>query len=64
MSTLVQIGMVAMLALARDRAAPGRPLDAFILENIDDAALRRARTTELRRYARKLTLPAFEVIEG
>ncbi len=39
-------------------------VDAFILENIDDAALRRARNAELRRYARKPTLPAFEVIEG
>lgn len=58
------IGTVGMLALARDRVAPGRPLDAFILDNIDDAALRRARTVELRRYARKPTLPAFEVIEG
>ncbi|MCH9019667.1 MAG: hypothetical protein IIA73_04805 [Proteobacteria bacterium] len=58
------IGTPGMLALARDRVAPGRPLDAFILDNIDDAALRRARTAELRRYARKPKLPAFEVLEG
>ncbi len=58
------IGTVGMLALARDRLAPDRPLDAFILENIEDAALRRMRTAELRRYARKPTFPAFEVIEG
>ncbi len=52
-----------VLELARDRIAPGRDLDAFILETIADEPLRRARSADLRRYARKPTLPAFEVIE-
>ena len=57
------IGTVGMLALARDRVAPGRPLDAFILETVGDEALRRARTAELRRHARPPGFSGFEVIE-
>lgn len=52
-----------VLGLARDRLAPGRPLDAFILETVEDEALRRARTAELRRHARPPEFSGFEVIE-
>ena len=53
-----------MLALTRDRLAPGRPLDTFFLETIEDDALRRARSEHLSRHARPLAIPAFEIIEG
>lgn len=52
-----------VLSLVRDRLAPGRDLDAFILENVRDADLRRARSEALRRCARPPGLPGFEAIE-
>ena len=52
-----------MLALARDRVAPGRDLDAFILETIADEPLRRARSAILHRHAYPPADSTFEVIE-
>ena len=40
-----------VLGLARDHIAPGRDLDAFILETIADEPLRRARSAFLQRHA-------------
>lgn len=54
--------MPAMLALARDRLAPGLGLDAFILETIADDGLRRERTDALRREGRRPSFSDFEVL--
>lgn len=54
----------AMLAMARDRVAPDTPLDAFIMGNIEDDALRQARTATLRQSARRPTFDNFEVLAG
>ena len=54
--------MAAMLALARDRLAPGHGLDEFILENIDDESLRRERTEALRRDAQRPHFRDFDVL--
>ncbi len=54
----------AMLAMARDRVAPDTPLDAFIMGNIEDAALRQARTATLRQTARRPRFDNFEVLAG
>ncbi len=59
-----QATKIEALGLARDHLAPGCDLDAFILENVRDARLRRARSDALRRHARPLALPGFEAVEA
>ena len=54
----------AMLALARDRLAPGMGLDAFILETIGDAGLRGERNAALHRESRRPNFPDFDVLVG
>jgi len=55
--------MRAMLGFARDEVAPGMALDDFIVENVDDDALRGQRTQQLRaRHARAPDFTAFEVL--
>lgn len=55
--------MHAMLGFARDEVAPGMALDDFIVENIDDDALRGQRTQQLRAsHARAPDFAAFEVL--
>ncbi|MCH7943361.1 MAG: hypothetical protein IIB67_09040 [Proteobacteria bacterium] len=56
--------MPAMLALARDRLAPGMGLDAFILETIGDADLRSQRSAALHRESRRPSFPDFDVLVG
>ena len=56
--------MPAMLALARDRLAPGMGLDAFILETIDDEELRRQRSAALHREGKRPSFPDFDVLVG
>jgi hypothetical protein len=46
-----------ILAAMRDRLAPGKPLEAFIVENLDDASLRATRAAELARTAIPLRFP-------
>jgi hypothetical protein len=46
-----------ILAAMRDRLAPGLDLNAFILQNLDDAALRESRAAELHRTALPLAFP-------
>lgn len=58
------VSVPAMLAMARDRVAPDTPLDAFIMGNIEDDALRRERTATLRQSARRATFGNFEVLAG
>ena len=56
--------MRAMLGFARDEVAPGMALDAFILENVENDALRTQRTQRLRdRHARAPDFAAFEVLD-
>lgn len=52
------------LGLARDLIAPGRALDDFILETIEDAAIREARSEVLAGRANGIATPHFEVLEG
>ena len=54
--------MSAMLALARDRLAPGLGLDAFILELIDDEPLRAERTATLHGDAQRPQFADFDVL--
>lgn len=46
-----------ILAAMRDRLAPGKALETFIVENLDDAALRAARAAELVKTALPLRFP-------
>ncbi|MFQ5784759.1 MAG: hypothetical protein ACE5H8_08035 [Alphaproteobacteria bacterium] len=57
------LGKVAVLALARDHLAPGTDLDAFILETVADADLRRTRSEALRRCARPFDFAGFTPLE-
>lgn len=52
-----------MLALVRDLTAPGMDLDAFILEMVGDAALRRAREKVLAAASRAFAHAGMEVVE-
>ncbi len=54
----------AMLARARDHTTPGMALDAFIMENIENPALRRERSATLRQFARRPSFAAFDVLVG
>ncbi|MCH7554592.1 MAG: hypothetical protein IIC08_01090 [Proteobacteria bacterium] len=56
--------MPAMLALARDRLAPGMGLDAFILETIGDEELRHQRSATLHREGKRPSFPDFDVLVG
>jgi len=51
------LDQAAVQALARDRVAPDRELDAFILENQADPALRREREAALRASALPVDVP-------
>jgi hypothetical protein len=46
-----------ILAAMRDRLAPGKALEAFIVENLDDPALRATRAAELVKTALPLRFP-------
>ncbi len=61
---LVQRTQEEMLGHARDVIAPGAQLDRFILEVIEDRALRAKRTARLRERADPLEGSFFEIIEG
>ncbi len=51
------------LAAVRDRLSPGRPLDAFILEHVEDPAIRRSRSNVLGAAAISLDFPR-EIVGG
>ena len=50
-----EMSQLEVLSFARDRAAPGKPLDDFILRAIGDAGYRRRLTAELKKDAIKGT---------
>jgi hypothetical protein len=62
--SLAAMAKVAVLALARDRLAPGMDLDDFIDDMVRVAHVRAARTRALRETAVPLTLSGLRPIEG
>lgn len=55
-----EMSQLEVLAFARDRFAPGTPLDDFIGEAIVDAGYRRRLTAELKKDALSFAPPGFE----
>jgi len=62
--TLMAMAKPAVLALARDRLAPGMDLDDFIDDMVRVAHVRATRTRALREAALPLTVPGLRPIEG
>ena len=54
-----EMSQLEVLALARDRFAPGTPLDDFIRGAIGDAGVRRRLTAELKKDALSFAAPGF-----
>ena len=57
-----EMTQLGVLSLARDRAAPGTPLDDFILGAIGDAGVRRRLTAELKKDAISFASPGFKAL--
>ena len=57
-----EMSQLEVLAHARDRFAPGTPLDDFILGAIGDGGYRRRLSAELKKDALSFALPGFEAL--